>query len=105
MIPSSSFFEFFWVIVDFCAYLNVGFFAFVAMEVVGCNRLKDTEWLSRQDPYVRLEYGSTKYRTRTCTGNFSLSTFQIHIYIHSYVCILGSFIWVFGSKLNFRKIL
>ncbi|KAK6946079.1 C2 domain [Dillenia turbinata] len=36
--------------------------------VVGCNKLKDTEWISRQDPYVCLEYGSTKIRTRTCTG-------------------------------------
>ncbi|PIA27147.1 hypothetical protein AQUCO_08300084v1 [Aquilegia coerulea] len=36
--------------------------------VVSCNKLKDTEWISRQDPYVCIEYGSTKFRTRTCTG-------------------------------------
>ncbi|XP_004511287.1 elicitor-responsive protein 3 [Cicer arietinum] len=35
--------------------------------VVCCSKLKDTEWISRQDPYVCLEYGSTKFRTRTCT--------------------------------------
>ncbi|KAF5180128.1 Elicitor-responsive protein, partial [Thalictrum thalictroides] len=35
--------------------------------VVSCSKLKDTEWISRQDPYVCLEYGSTKFRTRTCT--------------------------------------
>ncbi|XVF67528.1 hypothetical protein PTKIN_Ptkin10aG0128500 [Pterospermum kingtungense] len=44
--------------------------------VVGCNKLKDTEWISRQDPYVCLEYGSTKYRTRTCTDGGKTPTFQ-----------------------------
>ncbi|KAF7142824.1 hypothetical protein RHSIM_Rhsim05G0087300 [Rhododendron simsii] len=39
--------------------------------VVGCNKLKDTEWISRQDPYVCLEYGSAKFRTRTCTGSYA----------------------------------
>ncbi|XP_062176847.1 uncharacterized protein LOC133881821 isoform X1 [Alnus glutinosa] len=44
--------------------------------VVGCNKLKDTEWISRQDPYVCLEYGSTKFRTRTCTDGDKNPTFQ-----------------------------
>ncbi|KAL7206468.1 hypothetical protein ACSBR2_019226 [Camellia fascicularis] len=44
--------------------------------VVGCNKLKDTEWISRQDPYVCLEYASTKYRTRTCTDGGKNPTFQ-----------------------------
>ncbi|KAK6241098.1 hypothetical protein SCA6_006487 [Theobroma cacao] len=44
--------------------------------VVGCNKLKDTEWISRQDPYVCLEYGNTKYRTRTCTDGGKTPTFQ-----------------------------
>ncbi|XP_051146590.1 elicitor-responsive protein 1-like [Andrographis paniculata] len=44
--------------------------------VVGCNRLKDTEWISRQDPYVCLEYSSFKYRTRTCTDGGKTPTFQ-----------------------------
>ncbi|GFP84598.1 elicitor-responsive protein 1 [Phtheirospermum japonicum] len=44
--------------------------------VVGCNKLKDTEWISRQDPYVCVEYGSTKYRTRTCTDGGKNPTFQ-----------------------------
>lgn len=46
--------------------------------VVGCSKLKDTEWISRQDPYVCLEYASTKFRTRTCTGQFT--------YIHICIC-------------------
>ncbi|OVA02069.1 C2 calcium-dependent membrane targeting [Macleaya cordata] len=44
--------------------------------VVGCNRLKDTEWISRQDPYVCLEYGGNKFRTRTCTDGGKNPTFQ-----------------------------
>ncbi|XP_022745884.1 protein SRC2 homolog [Durio zibethinus] len=44
--------------------------------VVGCNKLKDTEWISRQDPYVRLEYGTNKYRTRTCTDGGKTPIFQ-----------------------------
>lgn len=36
--------------------------------VVSGTKLKNTEFISRQDPYVCLEYGSTKFRTRTCTG-------------------------------------
>ncbi|KAL1534580.1 hypothetical protein AAHA92_30746 [Salvia divinorum] len=44
--------------------------------VVGCNKLKDTEWISRQDPYVFIEYGSTKFRTRTCTDGGKNPTFQ-----------------------------
>ncbi|XP_031479985.1 uncharacterized protein LOC116250486 [Nymphaea colorata] len=44
--------------------------------VVGCTKLKDTEWISRQDPYVCLEYGSAKFRTRTCTDGGKNPTFQ-----------------------------
>ncbi|XP_047306980.1 toll-interacting protein-like [Impatiens glandulifera] len=44
--------------------------------VVGCTKLKDTEWISRQDPYVCVEYGSTKFRTRTCTDGHKNPTFQ-----------------------------
>ncbi|KAJ8766867.1 hypothetical protein K2173_009211 [Erythroxylum novogranatense] len=44
--------------------------------VVGCTKLKDTEWISRQDPYVCLEYGSNKVRTRTCTDGGRNPTFQ-----------------------------
>ncbi|KAI5071325.1 hypothetical protein GOP47_0013576 [Adiantum capillus-veneris] len=35
--------------------------------VIGCKNLKDTEWISRQDPYVILEYAGNKYRTKTDT--------------------------------------
>ncbi|XP_022147782.1 protein SRC2 homolog [Momordica charantia] len=44
--------------------------------VIGCTKLKDTEWISRQDPYVLLEYGSTKFRTTTCTDGGRNPTFQ-----------------------------
>ncbi|XP_077225472.1 calcium-dependent lipid-binding (CaLB domain) family protein [Tasmannia lanceolata] len=44
--------------------------------VVGCYKLKDTEWISRQDPYVCLEYANTKFRTRTCTDGGKNPIFQ-----------------------------
>ncbi|KAG9130317.1 hypothetical protein Leryth_004314 [Lithospermum erythrorhizon] len=44
--------------------------------VVGCNKLKDTEWISRQDPYVCLEYATTKFRTRTHTDGGKNPVFQ-----------------------------
>ncbi|XVE55836.1 hypothetical protein DITRI_Ditri03aG0189400 [Diplodiscus trichospermus] len=44
--------------------------------VVGCHNLEDKEWISRQDPYVCLEYGSAKYRTKTCTDGGKNPTFQ-----------------------------
>ncbi|XP_074286280.1 uncharacterized protein LOC141611602 [Silene latifolia] len=44
--------------------------------VVGCLKLKDTEWISRQDPYVCLEYANTKFRTRTCTDGGKNPVFQ-----------------------------
>ncbi|XP_073042483.1 elicitor-responsive protein 3-like isoform X2 [Primulina eburnea] len=44
--------------------------------VVGCNKLRNTEWISRQDPYVCLEYASSKHRTRTCYGGGKNPTFQ-----------------------------
>ncbi|KAL2537483.1 C2 domain-containing protein [Forsythia ovata] len=45
-------------------------------ELVGCTKLKDTEWISRQDPYVSVEYASTKFRTRTCKDGGKNPTFQ-----------------------------
>ncbi|KAF7840801.1 protein SRC2-like protein [Senna tora] len=44
--------------------------------VVSGYKLKDTEWISRQDPYVCLEYGSTKFRTQTCTDGGKNPTFR-----------------------------
>ncbi|KAJ0773592.1 putative C2 domain-containing protein [Helianthus annuus] len=44
--------------------------------VVGCNKLKDTEWISRQDPYVCVDYGNTRNRTRVCTDGGKNPTFQ-----------------------------
>ncbi|MCO5613371.1 hypothetical protein L7F22_067647 [Adiantum nelumboides] len=35
--------------------------------VIECRHLKDTEWFSRQDPYVILDYAGNKYRTKTDT--------------------------------------
>lgn len=52
-----------WIMMGFC----------FSLAVVGCNKLKNTEWISRQDPYVCLEYANTKFRTRTCTGTPSIS--------------------------------
>ncbi|GMI74574.1 hypothetical protein HRI_001126700 [Hibiscus trionum] len=44
--------------------------------VVRCKKLKDTEWLSKQDPYVCLEYGNSKCRTQTCTDGGKAPKFQ-----------------------------
>ncbi|PWA39542.1 elicitor-responsive protein 3 [Artemisia annua] len=44
--------------------------------VVGCKKLKDTEWISRQDPYVCVEYGSNRSRTRVCTDGDKNPIFQ-----------------------------
>ncbi|XP_073000602.1 elicitor-responsive protein 3 [Typha latifolia] len=44
--------------------------------VVGCNKLRDTELFSRQDPYVCIEYAASKFRTRTCTDGGRNPTFQ-----------------------------
>ncbi|XP_076881096.1 elicitor-responsive protein 3-like [Bidens hawaiensis] len=44
--------------------------------VIGCHKLEDTEWISRQDPYVCLEYGNTRNRTRVCTDGGKNPTFQ-----------------------------
>eukprot|EP00252_Welwitschia_mirabilis_P004562 TRINITY_DN14883_c0_g1_i1.p1 TRINITY_DN14883_c0_g1~~TRINITY_DN14883_c0_g1_i1.p1 ORF type:complete len:250 (-),score=50.89 TRINITY_DN14883_c0_g1_i1:497-1246(-) len=44
--------------------------------VVGCSRLRDTEWFSRQDPYVCLEYASSRFRTKTCTDGGKNPTFN-----------------------------
>ncbi|KAJ6404903.1 hypothetical protein OIU84_012970 [Salix udensis] len=44
--------------------------------VVACYNLDDKEWISRQDPYVSLEYGNTKYRTKTCTDGGRNPAFQ-----------------------------
>ncbi|KAL8238305.1 hypothetical protein R6Q59_019386 [Mikania micrantha] len=44
--------------------------------VVSCSKLKDTEWISRQDPYVCIEYGSSRSTTRTCTDGGKNPTFQ-----------------------------
>nr|ABF71994.1 C2 domain-containing protein / protein kinase-related [Musa acuminata] len=49
---------------------------FAPYPVVGCNKLKDTEWISRQDPYVILEYATTKFRTRTSRDGGRNPSFQ-----------------------------
>ena len=53
-----------YLLFDFCGVL----FLYIYYIVVGCSNLKDTEWISRQDPYVCLEYGNFRHRTKTCTG-------------------------------------
>ncbi|KAL8129213.1 hypothetical protein V2J09_018368 [Rumex salicifolius] len=44
--------------------------------VVECVKLKDTKWFTKQDPYVCLQYGSTKFKTRTCSGGGTAPVFQ-----------------------------
>ncbi|KAK2660230.1 hypothetical protein Ddye_006763 [Dipteronia dyeriana] len=44
--------------------------------VVGCYNLEDKEWISRQDPYICIEYGSNKFTTKTCTDGGRNPTFQ-----------------------------
>ncbi|KAL3814251.1 hypothetical protein ACJIZ3_015519 [Penstemon smallii] len=44
--------------------------------VVGCNNLKETRWVSNQNPYVCLEYASTKHRTNTAKKGGIKPTFQ-----------------------------
>ncbi|XP_073147405.1 uncharacterized protein [Henckelia pumila] len=44
--------------------------------VVGCNKLRNTEWISRQDPYVCVDYACSKHRTRTRHGGGRDPTFQ-----------------------------
>ncbi|KAF2541571.1 hypothetical protein F2Q68_00028913 [Brassica cretica] len=44
--------------------------------VVGCQKLKDTEWFSRQDPYVVLEYSGARHQTRTCKDGGKNAVFQ-----------------------------
>ncbi|KAJ4758061.1 C2 domain protein [Rhynchospora pubera] len=48
----------------------------VDVTVVACNKLRDTERFSRQDPYVCIEYANSKFRTRTCTDGGRNPTFQ-----------------------------
>uniref|UniRef100_A0A0D9WSF8 RING-type E3 ubiquitin transferase n=1 Tax=Leersia perrieri TaxID=77586 RepID=A0A0D9WSF8_9ORYZ len=44
--------------------------------VTGCRKLRDTEFFTRQDPYVCIEYATTKVRTRTCTDGGRNPTFD-----------------------------
>ncbi|XP_023754756.1 protein SRC2 [Lactuca sativa] len=46
------------------------------VNVICCYKLKDTEWISRQDPYVCVEYGNNRSRTRTNTDGGKNPTFQ-----------------------------
>ncbi|XP_010244244.1 PREDICTED: U1 small nuclear ribonucleoprotein C-like [Nelumbo nucifera] len=48
----------------------------IEVTVVECTKLNDKEWFSRQDPYVCLEYGDAKFRTRTCTDGGKNPTFR-----------------------------
>jgi hypothetical protein len=49
-----------------------------ACAVTGCKKLRDTEFFSRQDPYVIVEYANTKLRTSTCTGQSHLPLLHHH---------------------------
>ncbi|KAL6603781.1 hypothetical protein ACP70R_044142 [Stipagrostis hirtigluma subsp. patula] len=51
------------------------------VRVTGCRKLRDTEFFSRQDPYVVLDYATTKLRTRTCTDGGRNPTFDDKFHI------------------------
>ncbi|KAG2613086.1 leucine-rich repeat extensin-like protein 3 [Panicum virgatum] len=51
------------------------------VRVTGCRKLRDTEFFTRQDPYVVLEYATTKLRTRTCTDGGRNPTFDEKFHI------------------------
>ncbi|XP_015693843.1 extensin [Oryza brachyantha] len=51
------------------------------VRVTGCRKLRDTEFFSRQDPYVCIEYATTKVRTRTCTDGGRNPTFDEKFHI------------------------
>ncbi|KAL6873442.1 hypothetical protein ACP4OV_013524 [Aristida adscensionis] len=51
------------------------------VRVIGGRKLRDTEFFTRQDPYVVLEYANTKLRTRTCTDGGRNPTFDDKFHI------------------------
>ncbi|CAN6216206.1 unnamed protein product [Urochloa humidicola] len=51
------------------------------VRITGCRKLRDTEFFTRQDPYVVLEYATTKLRTRTCTDGGRNPTFDEKFHI------------------------
>ncbi|KAJ1260054.1 hypothetical protein BS78_10G202500 [Paspalum vaginatum] len=51
------------------------------IRVTGCRKLRDTEFFTRQDPYVVIEYATTKVRTRTCTDGGRNPTFDEKFHI------------------------
>ncbi|CAN4107743.1 unnamed protein product [Withania somnifera] len=67
--------------------------------VVCCNKLKDTEWISRQDPYVCLAYSSTEFRTRTCTGLREINVVVWNSNTITYDDFIGS------GKIQLQKVL
>ncbi|XP_022030746.1 elicitor-responsive protein 1 [Helianthus annuus] len=85
--------------------------------VVGCNKLKDTTWFSRQDPYVCVEYGSTRNRTRVCTDGGKNPTFQEKFVYNIFEGLkeLNVIVWnsniisrddfIGGARVNLAKIL
>uniref|UniRef100_A0A0E0Q0M3 C2 domain-containing protein n=1 Tax=Oryza rufipogon TaxID=4529 RepID=A0A0E0Q0M3_ORYRU len=51
------------------------------VRVTGCRKLRDTEFFTRQDPYVCIEYATNKFRTRTCTDGGRNPTFDEKFHI------------------------
>ncbi|KAF3788234.1 C2 domain-containing protein [Nymphaea thermarum] len=45
------------------------------LTVVACYNLRDTEWISRQDPYVCIKYANATYSTRICVDGNRNPTF------------------------------
>uniref|UniRef100_A0A0E0E451 C2 domain-containing protein n=1 Tax=Oryza meridionalis TaxID=40149 RepID=A0A0E0E451_9ORYZ len=51
------------------------------VRVTGCRKLRDTEFFTRQDPYVCIDYATNKFRTRTCTDGGRNPTFDEKFHI------------------------
>ncbi|CAI7799142.1 unnamed protein product [Closterium sp. NIES-54] len=47
------------------------------LTVVGASGLKDKELFTKQDPYVVVEYGSQRFRTKTDKGKEGCSAFLL----------------------------
>ncbi|XP_072994847.1 elicitor-responsive protein 3-like [Typha latifolia] len=68
------------------------------VRVLGCNMLRNTEYFTTQDPYVILEYGGTKYRTRTCTDGGRNPSFNDRFLIRLIEGLLEMNIYVWNSN-------
>jgi hypothetical protein len=70
--------------------------------VVGAKNLDEIkEWFARQDPYVVIEYGPNKFRTRTDTGLVLYFSVSIHAPLRASPAMLS--MWPCTLKLDEEK--